>query len=137
MLHGGWGVFRRGRWETKVEERLEIVDHAQFLRLRSHTLRDYKFMMTISLDTGQCVDQNWCSRYSVSVSMKGAVMLHHGSCIIGLSGGRGARFMFRSTEEWLTFLQTPGSSSHFIFYSFKEKRCHITVFRQTCFEIMV
>lgn len=31
----------------KVEERLEIVDHTQFLRLRSHILRDYTFMMTI------------------------------------------------------------------------------------------
>lgn len=106
MLRVWWGVVRRGRWEIKVEERLAIVEHIQFWELRSHTLHEYKFMITVSLDTGQCVDQNWCGRYSVSVFMGG-----HSLCTLiiahvpsGSTVARSIWFMFRFTDEWLTFL---------------------------------
>lgn len=67
------GVVRRGRWEIEVEERLEIVEHMQFWELRSRTLHEYQFMIAVSLDTGQCVDPNWCGRYSVSAFMGGGM----------------------------------------------------------------
>lgn len=84
------GAVHRGRWEIEVEERLEIVEHIQCWELRSHILRDYKFMITVSMDTGQCVDQNWCGRYSVSVFMRGAFTVHdnHSSCTIWLDSGQ-------------------------------------------------
>lgn len=84
------GVVRRGRWEIKVEERLDIVEHIQFWELRSCTLHEYKFMITVSLDTGQCVDPNWCGRYSVSAFMRGACTVrgNHRSCTIWLDSGQ-------------------------------------------------
>lgn len=85
------GVVRRGRWEIEVEERLEIVEHMQFGELRSRTLHEYQFMIAVSLDTGQCVDPNWCGRYSVSAFMRGGactVRGHHRSCAIWLDSGQ-------------------------------------------------
>lgn len=101
------GVVRRGRWEIEVEERLEIVEHMQFWELRSRTLHEYQFMIAVSLDTGQCVDPNWCGRYSVSAFMRGG----HALCVViiahvpsGSTVARSIWFMFRFTDEWLTFL---------------------------------
>lgn len=82
------------------------------------------FMITFSLDIGQCVDQNLLGRYSVSVFIKGAFWIMADVLFGSLCSSASTRrvwFMFRFADEWLTSFQTLDSSSHFVFCSFKSK----------------
>lgn len=71
---------------SEVEERRpEGVNHIEFWGLRSHTRWAYKFMCTRSLDIGQCADQNWLGRCSVSALWPKCRLAQHwpeesGSC---------------------------------------------------------